>query len=96
MVRDTRAVTRATPPPSTILDAARAILADVLDVRRRLHRIPELGLQLPLTQAVVVAALHDLGLEPRLGRSVSSVVATIDGAEPGRTILLRANMDALR
>jgi hippurate hydrolase len=88
-------VSSLTPPAAAILDAARAIMPDVLDVRRRLHRIPELGLQLPLTQAVVVDALGGLGLEPSMGRSVSSVVASIDGAEPGRTILLRADMDAL-
>ena len=85
---------RMSPDPS-LLDAARAILPDVLDLRRRLHRIPELGLQLPLTQALVVDAVRDLGLEPQLGRSVSSVVATIEGVAPARTILLRADMDGL-
>jgi amidohydrolase len=88
-------MTSLTPPAPTLLDAARAILPDVLDVRRRLHRIPELGLQLPLTQRVVVEALRGLGLEPLLGKSVSSVVATIGGAAPGPTILLRADMDGL-
>lgn len=86
---------RIVPPASALLDAARAILPDVVDVRRRLHRIPETGLELPLTQAVVVDELRALGLDPHLGESVSSVAATIDGASAGRTILLRADIDAL-
>ena len=75
--------------------AAEAILPDVIEVRRRLHRHPEIGLQLPMTQAVVADALRALDLEPRLGGTTTSVVAVIDGARPGPTILLRADMDGL-
>lgn len=75
--------------------AAEAILPEVNDVRRRLHRRPEIGLQLPGTQSVVIDALRALGLEPRPGGTTTSVVATIDGARPGPTILLRADMDGL-
>src|SRR5918994_3661588 len=75
--------------------AAEAILPEVVATRRRIHRRPEIGLHLPETQAVIVDALRDLGLEPRLGRSTTSVTATIGGALPGPTTLLRADMDAL-
>jgi amidohydrolase len=78
-----------------LLPAAEGILPDVIDVRRRLHRRPERGLQLPETQAVVAEALRGLGLEPRLGGTTTSVTASIEGARPGPTILLRADMDAL-
>lgn len=78
-----------------LLAAAVGILPDVVEVRRRLHRTPEIGLQLPATQAIVVEALRALGLEPRPGGTTSSVTAIIDGARPGPTILLRADMDAL-
>ncbi len=77
------------------LAAAESVLPWVVDVRRRLHRRPEIGLQLPQTQAVVAAELGALGLEPRLGVTTTSVVAVIDGARPGPTTLLRADMDAL-
>jgi hippurate hydrolase len=77
------------------LDAARSILPEVTALRRRLHRIPEVGLQLPKTQALVMDAVGALGLEPVPGAAVSSVVATIEGHAPGPTILLRADMDAL-
>ncbi len=78
-----------------LLAAAEAILPDVIDVRRRLHRHPEIGLQLPRTQALVAESLRAIGLEPRLGESTSSVVAVIQGAHPGPTILLRGDMDGL-
>ncbi len=78
-----------------LLAAAEAILPDVIDVRRRLHRHPEVGLQLPATQAMVVESLRAIGLEPRLGETTSSVVVVIDGARPGPTILLRGDMDGL-
>ncbi|HUP55538.1 MAG TPA: M20 family metallopeptidase [Methylomirabilota bacterium] len=80
---------------AALLPAAESILPDVIEVRRRIHRQPEIGLQLPETQAVVVDALRALGLEPRLGRATTSVTATIEAARPGRTTLLRADMDAL-
>ena len=87
--------TEHTPDLSALLDDARAILPDVVAIRRRIHRQPEIGLDLPLTQAVVVEELRRLGLEPVLGKSLSSVSATIDGGRPGPTILLRGDMDAL-
>ena len=88
-------MTTVTPPVHPLLDDARAILPEVQAIRRRLHAIPEVGLQLPLTQALVAEAVRGLGLAPRLGTTVSSVVATIEGNGPGPTILLRADMDGL-
>jgi hippurate hydrolase len=79
----------------TPLAAARAIHDDVVAIRRQLHRRPEIGLQLPWTQRLIAEELARLGLEPLLGRAVTSVTATIDGGRPGPTILLRADMDAL-
>ena len=64
-------------------------------MRRRIHRRPELGLDLPETQALVVETLSSLGLQPRLGKGLSSVTAVIGADRPGRTMLLRADMDAL-
>lgn len=84
-----------TTPASDLLEAAQAILPDLVDLRRRLHRIPEVGLQLPKTQAVVADELRALGLEPRLGATTTSVIAVVEGARPGPTILLRADMDGL-
>src|SRR5258706_7865398 len=81
--------------PTAILDDARAILDDTIQLRRRIHRHPELGLALPRTQAAVLEALDGLPLEVHTGRNTTSVVARLTGARPGPTILLRADMDAL-
>ncbi|HEY8800225.1 MAG TPA: M20 family metallopeptidase, partial [Candidatus Limnocylindrales bacterium] len=62
---------------------------------RRIHRQPEIGLDLPKTQAVIVEELGKLGLEGQPGSALSSVVAVIEGGRPGPTVLLRADMDAL-
>ena len=80
--------------PSAILEDARN-LGDAIELRRRIHRQPELGLTLPRTQAVVLEALDGLGLQIHTGQRTTSVVATLEGARPGPTILLRADMDAL-
>lgn len=86
------------PPAATtddLLDAARAIQGDVVAIRRRIHRQPETGLDLPKTQAVILEELGRLGIEVTTGAALSSVVGVIEGGRPGPTILLRADMDAL-
>jgi hippurate hydrolase len=74
---------------------SRGLLDDVIGLRRRIHRHPEIGLTLPRTQQAVLEALDGLGLEIRTGQKTTSVVATLEGGRPGRTMLLRADMDAL-
>src|SRR5690349_7913638 len=74
---------------------AKAMADEVVELRRRIHRHPEIGLTLPRTQRVVLDALDGLGLETRTGQRTTSVVARLTGAKPGPTILLRADMDAL-
>ncbi|HSO51001.1 MAG TPA: M20/M25/M40 family metallo-hydrolase, partial [Acidimicrobiia bacterium] len=78
-----------------VLDLARSGLEDAIDLRRRLHRRPELGLELPATQATVLEALDGLPLSVTTGTTTTSVVAVLDGDEPGPTVLLRGAMDAL-
>jgi metal-dependent amidase/aminoacylase/carboxypeptidase family protein len=82
-------------PTGDLLDAARAIQDDVVAIRRRIHRHPEIGLDLPATQAVVLEELAKLGIEGRPGTALSSVVGVIEGGQPGPTVLLRGDMDAL-
>jgi amidohydrolase len=78
-----------------LLDDARALLPEMTELRRALHRQPEVGLRLPLTQRRVLAELDGLPLRVRTGTAVDSVVAVLDGGRPGRTVLLRGDMDAL-
>src|SRR6266511_5724478 len=81
--------------PTAILAQARDLLHDVIQLRRRIHRHPELGLNLPRTQAAVLEAIDGLGLDVQTGTSTTSVAGTLRGAKPGPTILLRGDMDAL-
>jgi hippurate hydrolase len=76
-------------------EQARRLQPRTVALRRALHRRPEVGLSLPRTRDAVVAELADLPVQVHRGRSVSSVIAVLDGARPGATVLLRADMDAL-
>jgi amidohydrolase len=82
-------------PAADLLAAARADADRTVDLRRRLHRQPEIGLHLPKTQAAVLEAFADLPIEVSTGTSTSSVVGVLRGARPGPTYLLRGDMDAL-
>lgn len=75
--------------------SAAALQDGLVALRRALHREPEIGLELPLTQGRVLAALDGLPLEITLGTKLSSVTAVLRGALPGPVVLLRADMDAL-
>src|SRR5919198_3262691 len=79
----------------TLLVEAQSLLKETIDLRRRIHQHPEVGLDLPRTQRVVLEALDGLDLDVRTGKGCASVVATLEGAHPGPTVLLRADMDAL-
>ncbi|HEX2074862.1 MAG TPA: M20 family metallopeptidase [Geodermatophilus sp.] len=78
-----------------LLAAARADADRTIDLRRRLHRHPEIGLHLPRTQATVLEAFAGLPVEVITGKTTSSVVGILRGARPGPTYLLRGDMDAL-
>jgi len=65
-------------------------------MRRELHQIPELGKNLPKTQAYVREKLDDMGIEYSLNKGGDSgLVAYINKGKPGKVIALRADMDAL-
>ncbi len=72
-----------------------AMAGDLRDLRRALHAIPEVGLELPATQAAVLEAIDGLGLEITTGTALSSVTAVLRGGRPGPAVLLRGDMDAL-
>ncbi len=82
-------------PFGTLLEEAAELQGDAVRLRRDLHLQPEIGLQLPRTQDRILAALEGLPLAVRTGEQVSSVVAVLEGARPGPTMLLRGDMDAL-
>lgn len=82
------------------LEIAAKHAEDLIALRRELHQVPEIGLQLPVTQQLVLDALRDLDLEVTAGRDLSSVVAVLrGGATTGGgeapVVLLRGDMDGL-
>ena len=81
--------------PAGLLAQARELQPSTVALRRRIHRNPEQGLRLPATQAAVLQELADLPLRVHPGSSTTSVVAVLEGARPGPTVLLRGDMDAL-
>ena len=82
-------------PSLDLVLAAEALQPELVELRRRMHRDPEVGLLLPRTQRLVLDALAGLGLEIQTGETVSSVIAVLRGGRPGPTVLLRADMDGL-
>jgi len=79
----------------TIKSAADDVYPDIVALRRTLHRHPELSGEEHETARRVAEWLEDLDLDVRTGVYGTGVVGTLDGGEPGPTLLLRADMDAL-
>jgi hippurate hydrolase len=81
---------------AALRDDAKAMTGDLVELRRTLHRTPEVGLRLPRTQETVLGALDGLGLEVTTGAALSSVTAVLRGGAPGGpAVLLRGDLDAL-
>jgi amidohydrolase len=77
-------------------DLVQEVVPFGVKARRWLHRHPELSFHEQETAAFVAAKLREIGYEPQVGCGGShGVKAVLAGARPGRTIALRADMDAL-
>jgi len=68
---------------------------ELVELRKALHRHPELAFEEHETARAVTAFLGKLGLSVRTGIGKTGVVAVLEGAKPGRTIGIRADMNAL-
>lgn len=77
-----------------ILEQAKSLQPQLLDIRRDLHRHPEIGFDLTYTKEKVRKELLAMGYEPsNCGKA--GLTVCIGGKNPGKTFLLRADMDAL-
>jgi len=79
----------------SLLEEARDLQPRLVDLRRRIHEDPELGLENPATRAKILEDLADLDLDINLHEKTSGIVATLRGGQPGKRLLLRGDMDAL-
>src|SRR5262245_45455429 len=68
---------------------------EMVAVRRDLHQHPETAFEELRTSGIVAERLRALGPEVRTGVGKTGVLASVRGAKPGKTVLLRADMDAL-
>lgn len=76
-----------------LLERAKQLEPRLRDIRRRLHRWPELGFQEFQTANLIAETLSSLGVPFRSGVGRTGVVASLGSGAP--TIALRADMDAL-
>ena len=79
-------------PPIAVPEA---LAEDVVLLRRDFHMHPELGFEEHRTAGIVAHRLRALGYDVHEGIGRTGVVGVLRGAKPGRTIMLRADMDAL-
>lgn len=76
-----------------IMDKAKKMQDEIVEHRRYLHQIPELGLELPKTRKYIIEKLREMNIEPiELG---DGIVANIGDPSKGKTLMLRADIDAL-
>ena len=79
-----------------ILNSIAGFEKDMAKWRQHLHQNPELGRECYKTAEYVSERLKEFGItEIHTGYASSGLVAIIEGKAPGRTIGLRADMDAL-
>ena len=79
----------------SIASDVRALAPGFITLRRQLHRHPELAFEEVWTAGILAGQMRVLGLEVKEGIGGTGVLAMLDGAHPGKTLLIRADMDAL-
>lgn len=79
---------------NVISEKAKSLQGQLIDYRRYLHEHAEQGMELPLTTSFVMTKLKEMGYQPQ-EICKSGVIALAGGKKPGKTFLLRADMDAL-
>ncbi len=78
-----------------ITQAIAALTPSLIEMRRDFHRHPELAFQEVRTSTKLAEFLEKLGLEVTRGIAQTGVMARLKGARPGKTVLVRADIDAL-
>lgn len=71
------------------------LLPKMIDIRQQLHQIPELKFEEFKTASLIANILEAYGISAETGIAKTGIVAMIDSGKPGRTVALRADIDAL-
>jgi amidohydrolase len=71
------------------------VLEEVVELRRQFHRHPEISFGETETSVRIAERLRELGLELKRCPTETGVVAVLDTGRPGKTVMLRADIDAL-
>jgi amidohydrolase len=82
-------------PETRIREATAAIEPRLVELRRDIHAHPELAFEETRTAGIVAAELARLGIAHRTGIGRTGVLGVIEGGQPGPTLAIRADMDAL-
>src|SRR5215468_694856 len=83
---------------TTLVDLSQGIKAltpGLVALRRELHQHPELAFEEVRTATTLAGRMRALGLAVQEGIGGTDVLAVLEGAKPGKTLLIRADMDAL-
>jgi amidohydrolase len=80
---------------TTLPVPSRSVLDEVVELRREFHRHPEVSFSEAETSARVAQRLRELGLELKRCPTQTGAVAMLDTGRPGKTVMLRADIDAL-
>jgi len=80
---------------STYPAPSRSVLDEVVELRRQFHRLPEVSFIETATSVRIAERLRELGLELKRCPTETGVVAMLDTGRPGKTVMLRADIDAL-
>ncbi|MBM3307578.1 MAG: amidohydrolase [Candidatus Eisenbacteria bacterium] len=78
-----------------LIAEAERLAGKLSQIRRQIHMYPELGYEERRTSALVAETLQGLGLEVKTGVAKTGVVGFLRGARAGKTVAMRADMDAL-
>lgn len=68
---------------------------ELISRRRDFHQHPELAFEETRTSNIIAQELRQLGLEVQTGVAQTGIIAILEGAEDGPTVLYRADMDGL-
>ncbi|WP_394218286.1 M20 family metallopeptidase [Halobacillus trueperi] len=79
----------------TLQSYIKEIESDIYQIRRQLHKYPELSGEEVKTSALVKEKLTEYGITYKNGFANTGVLGIIQGGKPGKTVALRADMDAL-